>query len=166
MINLTPLPTYSITFIVDDGTYPVEGAEIEINTEIIATNADGEAVFTDMDPGTYYYTVSIQGYIADDGVVIVVDEDMVVEVTLLTTGIVELEKEIKIYPNPSIGIVNIENSKGSTVYVVNLTGAVVYSSELDNDKFTINISNHPAGLYMIQLVSGSETKIIKHILQK
>ena len=61
---------------------------------------------------------------------------------------------IKIYPNPTIGIINIANKKVSQILVTNSLGKIVYQNNLKDDinfnlikpnvifKYTINIYNH------------------------
>ena len=52
-------PAYTVTFNVDDGTDPIEGANINIDGTDLTTDASGVAT-TDLEDGTYSYTVSYQ----------------------------------------------------------------------------------------------------------
>ncbi len=81
---LNVAPTFDLTFQVqDEEDDPLEGAEIEVDgvgTE--TTDADGNAVFADLIPGTYEYTVSKDGYVTVTDEVEVADEDVTEKVTL------------------------------------------------------------------------------------
>ncbi len=67
---------------------------------------------------------------------------------------------IRIYPNPTTGIINIDSEKNLKIEVLNLLGEIIIESY---DK-EINISNQSAGVYFIRITKGEETitrKIIK-----
>ncbi len=84
--NVTmPLSTYALTFTVTDGTDPIEGATVTANGTDIVTNVDGEAIFADLLPATYDYTVIADGYEDYTGSVDVVDQDVseTVEMTII-----------------------------------------------------------------------------------
>jgi hypothetical protein len=88
-------------------------------------------------------------------------------VNISTVGIKDASKSntVNIYPNPSNGIYNmtglIINSK---ITVYDAIGQIVYTSTTTESKETIDISNLPNGVYMIQLNSENGTttkKVIK-----
>lgn len=68
-----------------------------------------------------------------------------------------------IYPNPTTGIVNIKYNEAAQVNVFNTFGQLLLSQSTNgNDQETIDISNLPDGLYLIQMIgeSGTTTKQI------
>ena len=80
------------------------------------------------------------------------------------------EDAMQIYPNPSKGVFNVLISlpKKGPIYlnVFNSMGALLSSSQLsdtDTELMEINLSQHPKGLYMIQLQTESQ-RIIKRVL--
>jgi len=77
------IPTYEVTFDVkDENNEPITGATITLDGQ---TNAPGDYVFTDIEPGTYDYTVEKEGYETVEGEVEVVNEDVTVDVIMHKT---------------------------------------------------------------------------------
>ncbi len=61
---------YTLTIVVqDEDGNPLEGAQVTVNENTIETDEEGEAVFKEMELGTYDYTVEKEGYEAVDGYV-------------------------------------------------------------------------------------------------
>ncbi len=52
---------YTVTFTVDDGADPIEGANINVAGADLTTGVNGEATI-DLTDGEYYYTVTMEGY--------------------------------------------------------------------------------------------------------
>lgn len=74
--------SFTLTFMVNDGTLPLEGALISINNQEIYTAANGMASI-DLLPGTYTYIVGLAGYQEYNGTVTISDQDIAVEVILI-----------------------------------------------------------------------------------
>ncbi|NVO03773.1 MAG: Ig-like domain-containing protein [Bacteroidetes bacterium] len=81
-----------------------------------------------------------------------------------TSAIENNTSEIKVYPNPTNGLINInsgnQNSKEIRVYSNN--GSLVYKTTTNNTSEVINLSDRSAGLYMIQVVdqvTGKQSNI-------
>ena len=71
--------------------------------------------------------------------------------------------ESNTYPNPTTGIVNIKCNEATQVNVFNAFGQLLLTQSTNgNDQQTIDISNLPDGLYLIQMIeeSGIATKQI------
>ncbi len=76
---------------------------------------------------------------------------------------------VKVYPNPAQSTVNVEctNTTGTGVRTINIfsvLGRKVYSGQLGKQKTSIDISNFPRGIYILQIQEGANrisTKIIK-----
>jgi hypothetical protein len=82
--NVTMILTvYTLTFNVSDGAAALAGADVTVGTTTIATGADGKAVFTDLLPGNYNYSVSKTGYVTRTGSVSVVNVDVAESVTMV-----------------------------------------------------------------------------------
>jgi hypothetical protein len=77
-------PGFDIIFVVteDDGTTPVAEAQVNLEGNIKPTDENGEAVFSNYDPGTYIYEVSKSGYYPSAGTVEVIDENVIEDVLL------------------------------------------------------------------------------------
>lgn len=85
-----------------------------------------------------------------------------------SVGIIENNNnEIALYPNPSNGSFSIASDiKVSHIKVVNMLGAVVYSSGREDDLSTIELSNQPNGLYFVHIIHEKGTSIEKLVLKK
>ena len=56
-------PTYSLSFTVNDGTNPIEGATVTIDDVNKTTGSAGGCTFNDMSSGVYTVEVSKEGYV-------------------------------------------------------------------------------------------------------
>jgi hypothetical protein len=63
--------------------------------------------------------------------------------------------EFKLYPNPSIGIVNVEVQKGSSISIYNAQGQMVYSGLAKETKTELNIGHLSKGFYIVQCQSDN-----------
>ncbi len=74
-----------------------------------------------------------------------------------------------VYPNPSTGIFNMQYKGGSsqaiiTSVVKDLSGKMVYSSNIAQT--SINLSNKPAGIYVLQIMADAKIYRTKIIIEK
>lgn len=76
---------------------------------------------------------------------------------------------VRIYPNPSNGVVNINTTEAiedAILKITDLAGKVVYMQiHLNGTAFSIDISNYADGIYLLQLQQGSKintTKLVKN----
>lgn len=85
-----------------------------------------------------------------------------------TTGIAILTNEpFAVYPNPSNGIFTVElkNENNATMNVIDITGKVIKSAQLNkNDRYILDLSDYSKGIYMIKM-NGEQQYIQKIILQ-
>ncbi len=80
-------------------------------------------------------------------------------------GLNDLNNSIKIYPNPSIGLIQIEGITNGQVEVYSTVGEKLLSIEMVNTS-ELDLSNLPAGNYLINVLQGDSTKTLKVILTK
>ncbi len=92
------------------------------------------------------------------------------EISIILSGLSELEAGISIYPNPSDGNLFIKNT-GSEQYfeieVVNTIGQVmkrVDTSQQTSDVFHLQLSDYPPGVYVIGLKFGGQQTLQKKIV--
>lgn len=76
--------------------------------------------------------------------------------------------EIKIYPNPTKGRLNInipiDKEKTITLQVFNINGSLLMEKIVVDEITIIDLSDHPAGLYLLRIHGGSDSsdwKILK-----
>lgn len=69
------------------------------------------------------------------------------------------DNKLSCYPNPSTGLihVNIDTKSNSTYNLYNITGQKLITNSIPADK-TINISQLPAGQYILEVTTGDVTK--------
>lgn len=72
--------------------------------------------------------------------------------------------EVTMYPNPTTGILNINNTENSKIIITDLSGKILYNKQSYNGIKTINMSNYKAGIYIVSVINESSVvteKIIK-----
>ena len=137
--------------------------------------ADFTHVSSKLEPGESYeeFTQDLSAYngqliyvaihcVSNDHFVFLID-DINVATNL---SIVELSNDIQIYPNPSTGIVNINNVAGSTVLVYNVLGEVVSSIENANQFNTVDLSTYANGTYMVKVLTNDNVITKKIVLNR
>jgi subtilisin-like proprotein convertase family protein len=80
------------------------------------------------------------------------------------------ESSIFVYPNPTKDLFKIEYTnmnKGTSVKLVNITGTLMYETEINNEKGTIEIfvSEYAAGIYFLTIENNDQNKTIKILKQ-
>ena len=73
-----------------------------------------------------------------------------------------VENQVFIYPNPASTMLNVHAENYRTVQIVNFLGQVVYSANVTENDFQINVSNLSNGVYFIRL-NGETTTTQKFI---
>jgi hypothetical protein len=75
----------------------------------------------------------------------------------VTWGINDInDSKIKIYPNPSKGLINITNTLNSQLFVYNLVGEVITSIKNAKATTQIDLSGYGAGTYIVKVISGDQ----------
>ena len=79
-----------------------------------------------------------------------------------------LSNEVKVSPNPSLGVFNVDfgalNVSKSVARVYNVQGATVHTSKVSNN-MSISLENLPAGLYFLE-VSTEKGSILKKLVKE
>jgi len=92
---------------------------------------------------------------------------MNVTITKVGVGINSInQKEIAIYPNPSAGVVYIDNIKDAEVVVYNTTGVIVQQTKAFNETQRIDLSAQAKGTYVIKIILNDHVYTHKIILVK
>lgn len=78
-----------------------------------------------------------------------------------TTSVVSHNGIFSVYPNPSSGSVTLSSDKEiGNVVVYNALGSVVFSEKIATGQYTIDLSAHPAGIYML-IMQGKVVKLVR-----
>ena len=93
-------------------------------------------------------------------------EDGLYSVVNIIKGSVFVEDKIVVYPNPSNGIINIDNAENSTIQITDQNGRIIYKNYIENNHSTINLSDNPVGLYNVVLISNNSVSSLKLIIVK
>ena len=72
-------------------------------------------------------------------------------------GIAELDNSLNIYPNPSNGLFNIETETLSEVTITDVTGRLIFATELTDTNTQIDLSSYGRGVYFINFIFGLPT---------
>jgi len=126
----------------------------------------GDSVFTI----SGRYTVVLANQYGCDSLITL---NLAVEEPVNTISINEQSTQIKVYPNPTDGYINlsIENNRHEIrINILSETGQIIF----DNTYFPleseimeqIDLKNYPNGIYFIQVISGDFKKIKKFVLNK
>ena len=67
---------------------------------------------------------------------------------------IEYMPDISIFPNPTMQFVNIKLYKRIplTIKVLSITGDMLYSENVDETSFQVNISNNVNGIYILEII--------------
>ena len=171
------LITYNVTFVVvDASSHVAENVLVEFNSENKYTNSSGEALFTEIAIGeNLNFLLKKENYWDYDSTLNVEDADVVFNAVLSsTTSIISVDKEnIKIYPNPSNGIFNLEINNAETIQysikVFDVLGSVIYQNQINgshNINQQIDLSTYAKGIYFLSVESEYNVVTGKRIIIK
>ncbi len=171
------LITYNVTFIVyDNNEHLLDNVNISFNSLVLYTDIEGKAIFENVIPSKgIEYLLTKDGYNDLSGDIDVEDKDTIVTKQMTTiTGLKDFkENNIKIYPNPSNGIFNLEinNAENNTytVKVFDIIGVTVYSKTITGTSYIkeqIDIAHNAKGMYFLSIESDNGSVISKRIIIK
>jgi len=163
-VVMNELTAYTVTFTVTDGSSPINGAEITVTGESsVTTNSSGVATI-DLYDGNYNFNVTASGYGDYSSSFTVDGANFPVNVTM-TVGIETLIKNnIKLYPNPTTGMLNINSDEPLLITIFDISGKQIYLSKQANKTFEIDLSNNSKGLYFINIIKNNKVFMEKIIL--
>ena len=121
-------------------------------------------VNSNLSPGNYTYAVEVEnqyGCNASDTIIISITTDI---------NTAENEVHIKVYPNPSKGLINLEWSMGielQAIDVYDTYGKLIQSSSIENSllKTQINLQSVAKGTYLLYLRGDKFVKVVKVVVE-
>jgi len=135
------------------GTFIAEGGEEYLTIGNFFSDEDTEVIFIYGSPFTYW------GYYYFDSVSLTP--------VILSTNDEILDNQLKVYPNPTSDIITVElvnNYSSKVTYkLYNLLGELIYTSETNNQLFSIDMSDLSRGIYLLELTDAQSNKVVKKI---
>ncbi|MPM74019.1 hypothetical protein SDC9_121004 [bioreactor metagenome] len=85
---------------------------------------------------------------------------------IIVDGIIESEAEnyVRIYPNPSNGVFDIDLSEESRIVITDAEGKLVYQQQCNSGRNNIDISFADPGVYMIRITGHEINKVSRIVL--
>ncbi|MBN2669483.1 MAG: T9SS type A sorting domain-containing protein [Bacteroidales bacterium] len=153
--------TYRVGIYVDD----LNGCEWAVGTDFSENSGSyGAARF--MDASTTDWAWWYDEAIMIDAYVNIEQMDYDIQLGMGVKEVASTNSTVKVYPNPTSGLVKVDNAQGATINVYSVTGALVYT--LNNAAVTANVdlSNLANGTYIVKVVNANETTTAKINLMK
>ena len=74
---------------------------------------------------------------------------------------------VKVYPNPAQNYLNIQLNQTTpfAIQIIDISGKILYQSNLTSEQTTVNISNYKKGLYFIKITTNKQTLIKQFVKQ-
>jgi hypothetical protein len=175
--NTTIEGLYKVNFYVKEAysNNPVEDVLVEFNNEEKNTDITGSVSFENIPNGEYGYLVQKEGYgsiivTPDDNERITVNEEDVIKEILLSNVSVNIvgNNNIKIYPNPTSGILYIEGDFSGKV-IINVNDAVgkhILLKEFTSTRTSIDLTNYQPGIYFIEIICEKYGKSLIKIIKE
>ncbi len=134
-------------------------------------NGNGTATFTiDMEPSlieeSFLFEYSVSNGVADNPVFQRFEVVSDVECFTINVNEFNAQNPIRIYPNPSTGIVNIDNAEQSIIQVYNILGSLIIETNNNLSNATLNLSSLAEGTYYIKVRTNNQVVSKQVILVK
>ncbi len=167
-VTMEPIPLYTVTFnVTDDEGAALEGANIQVNGLSITTDSQGVATI-ELQNGDYPYTVSLANYYSEEGSFTVLDEDLLVDVTLspvlyalITFNISDINSNPvegaiiivaeETLTSDQLGVATVELMNGEYDFTVSKEGFIIYENSFTvvNEDITIEVTLTPIPYFIV-----------------
>ena len=132
----------------------IDGIQIS-GANIPGANQIGLVNFT-TNPGDAYYIDDVEWYVISD-------DDCYSSLTALTVFVEpclsvseKINSDIKLFPNPSSGIINfIASSEIKNIEIIDFQGKLVLKKNMNSFNSSINLSEFGRGIYLIKIITSS-----------
>jgi hypothetical protein len=74
-------------------------------------------------------------------------------------GVDELENSVKLYPNPTNNMLNVEGEGMSSIEVYNAVGQRVMKQEVNGNKAQVNTQSLNSGVYFIRIIANDGSMV-------
>jgi len=100
--------------------------------------------------GTYYYKVSAY-YSLTDCENFYQDNSGTDYIVVQVTSLDETYANVKVYPNPTKDVINIEGEDLRSISIVNMFGQTIYQAKVEGQKAVIDMTQYATGIYTMQV---------------
>ncbi|MBU0486454.1 MAG: T9SS type A sorting domain-containing protein [Bacteroidetes bacterium] len=108
-------------------------------------------------------TIEIIGLIIDQGT----DEVMNANVGSIATAVeTAMNEDMAVYPNPSTGMIYVNNVNNANIVVYNIMGETVASFSNVSSSVSINLGEQTNGVYIVKITEDNVTKTSRIIISK
>lgn len=88
-------------------------------------------------------------------------------IDIVITGVEDIEQNtISIFPNPAVDLINVTGVNSSELRLYNALGEVVYSHHASSENIQINVSQLPAGNYILDVIYNGKSLVKKITITK
>jgi len=162
--NICPT-TYAVTFYVHDQfNNPLMGANVDIGTQSLDTDENGEAIF-DIEEGVITYAITYFDESISGTYTVTAEPNQIIDIEFTLTSITNNKSfEPQIFPNPTSEKITIILNKGFMLTITDINGKIVRKQELIKYQNTIDLSKLKQSVYFLKLKNIKEvfqTKLIK-----
>mgnify|MGYP000138548630 CR=1 FL=1 len=157
-LSITLLPDCMVSFVITDGTNPLQGVTVYFNGVNKTTDSQGKTSFSELRPGNYTYMIRMTGYNdVAKSVNIADDTTLTISLTAKTTALAIKQNNIEIYPNPAGEQIWIENAAGATIEILDLSGTVRLNVCISSLLQKIETLCLPEGTYVVRIMLNGQT---------
>jgi len=159
----------NIEFLLSFSSGPPEEAYVILDGDSCAVSAAESCFFYGKEKGVSYdYKAGATGFEIVNGSILL-EKDTIVNIMLKPVSSLETGKEnIRVYPNPAKGKINISDGSGflDEVSIIDITGNVVFSHKMQGNGESLQIDPHiPSGIYFIRIYSRGQAFVRKLVIR-
>lgn len=159
---------HTITFTITDGTNPIQGASIAINSQTIPTNSSGVATI-ELPDGSYPYTITLNQYETYNGTIEVNGESVAENISLVYLSAQEnILSNVVIGPNPFSNSITITNANMFTqITVINTIGQIVMQQNNNGyDAVILSTQSLSKDIYLVILKTAEGKTIARKVIKQ
>lgn len=94
--------------------------------------------------------------------------NLTVDCSATSVSEMDVQNQAQVYPNPTSGIITITADGQKTISVYSMEGSLLktFAGENESEKLTLDLSDLPNGVYMLQIRTGEKMAYRKIVLSK